>query len=450
MSARTVISTVRRRLLGVALLTVIVLFLWLTVAIYQGRFTPTVTVSLRTDHVGNQLLPQSDVKVRGLVVGEVREIRTNGDGAVVVLDLHPDKVHLIPRNTTARLLPKTLFGERYVALVPPAEPADRPLTEGDVIEQDHSPASVELEQVLGDLMPLLQALEPEQLASTLSALSTALDGRGEQLGTTLVRLGEYLRQLNPELPTLTEDIDRLADFADTYAEAAPDLLQALDDLTVTSRTVFEQREQLQTMLGELTTTAGDLQGFLEANRNNLIRLADTSRPTLELLAKYAPEYPCLLKGLAEFTPRIEEAFGKGTNKPGLHITLEITANRGKYEPGKDTPRYEDKRGPRCYDFAEPPEPFPQYPPDGPIKDGSTAPPAARTRNDGLNPPLSGMTSTSPAATTGRGISLPNSPAEQEFLAALLASATDMRFDEVPRWSSLLVGPLYRGAEVTLR
>src|SRR5690606_28046195 len=118
MSARTVISTVRRRLLGVALLTVIVLFLWLTVAIYQGRFTPTVTVSLRTAHVGNQLLPQSDVKVRGLVVGEVREIRTNGDGAVVVLDLHPDKVHLIPRNTTARLLPKTLFGERYVALVP--------------------------------------------------------------------------------------------------------------------------------------------------------------------------------------------------------------------------------------------------------------------------------------------------------------------------------------------
>ena len=76
------------------------------------------------------------------------------------------------------------------------------------------------------------------------------------------------------------------------------------------------------MYGTLTTTSRDLTSFLTVNKNNLIQLAGTSRPTLELLAKYAPEYPCLLKGLTEFAPVISDAFGAGTDKPGLHITMD--------------------------------------------------------------------------------------------------------------------------------
>ena len=44
----------------------------------------------------------------------------------------------------------------------------------------------------------------------------------------------------------------------------------------------------------------------------------------------------------------------------------------------------------------------------------------------------------------------NSPAERELVAALLAPALGVPPSQVPAWSSLLVGPLYRGAEVTLR
>ena len=29
--------------------------------------------------------------------------------------MQPDKMNMLPRDTTARILPKTLFGERYVA-----------------------------------------------------------------------------------------------------------------------------------------------------------------------------------------------------------------------------------------------------------------------------------------------------------------------------------------------
>ncbi|HWO63846.1 MAG TPA: MCE family protein, partial [Umezawaea sp.] len=411
---------IRQRLLGVVFLTVIVVFLALTVALYDNAFTKVVTVTLKTDHVGNQLLTASDVKVRGLIVGEVRRIRSTGDGAELELALQPDKVDLIPRDVSARLLPKTLFGERYVNLVLPKDGSTSHLTDGSVIEQDRSSSAIELEQVLNDLMPVLQAVQPEKLATTLTAVSQALDNRGKPLGQTLVQLDSYLGELNPQLPALKEGISRLADVSNVYADAAPDLVQALTDATTTSRTIVEQRVNLLAMYGDLTTASRDLTGFLTVNKNNIIGLTGTSRPTLELLAKYAPEYPCLLKGLTEFAPVISEAFGQGTDKPGLHITMEITANRGKYLPNQDEPVYGDKRGPRCYDIVPRPNPFPQYPPDGPLVDGSKPPPAARSANDGVLPPATAGNAdyTTPSAVSAE--SLANSPEEQRVLAVLLS------------------------------
>ncbi len=439
---------IKRRFLGVVFLAVIALFLSFTVALYNDAFTEVVRVTLKTDRVGNQLLVDSDVKVRGMVVGKVDAIRTSGDGAELDLALDPDQVHHIPADVSARLLPKTLFGERYVNLLLPERRAGRSLDEGDVIEQDRSSGAVELERVLNDLMPVLQAVQPEKLATTLTAVSQALENRGEQLGETLVQLDTHLGEFNPQLPALKEGISRLADVSDVYADAAPDLVQALGDATTTSRTLVEQRDRLLAMYGSLTTTSTDLTSFLAVNRNNLIQLADVSRPTLDVLAKYAPEYPCLLRGLAEYKPIMDQVFGKGTDEPGLHITLEVTADRGKYEPGEDEPEYADKRGPYCYDIVPRPDPFPQYPPEGPVRDGSTSPPPARVANDGVLPPATGVDGMTSPSSFGGAPTLANSPAEQDFLASLLAPQFGLAPNQMPSFTALLLGPLYRGAEVT--
>ncbi|AHI01603.1 MCE family protein [Kutzneria viridogrisea] len=442
-------KVVRRRLMGVAFVLVIALVFWLTISIYAGTFTRTVKVLLRTDHIGNQLLLQSDVKVRGLIVGEVGKISSTGDGAQLELDLQPDKIDMIPANVSAQLLPKTLFGERYVNLVLPEQPGDQHLVAGDVIGQDRSSSALELERVLSDLMPVLQAVQPEKLSTTLTAMSQALSGRGTQLGQTLVQLNSYLGQINPQLPNLTADLQKLATVSDTYSKAAPDLINALSDLTVTSKTIVDQRNNLQALYASVTTASQDLTGFLNANKNNLIQLVSTSKPTLDVLAKYAPEYPCLLQELADFVPRISQAFGQGSTEPGLHVTIEITANRGKYIPNQDEPRYEDKRGPRCYKLNPSPVPFPQYPPDGPIKDGSKPPPGSRSVNDGIIPAetATNVITTSPQSAS---VGMPNSPAELALLAALVGPQLAVAPADVPGASGLLLGPLYRGSEVTLK
>ncbi|HEU5108757.1 MAG TPA: MCE family protein [Micromonosporaceae bacterium] len=427
----------RHQLAGLVFLVLAGLLVALSIAVYRKAFTPVVPVRLETATAGSQLRVHADVKLRGLVVGEVRAIRAERGRAVLDLALDPALVARIPANVTARLLPKTLFGERYVALSTPDRP-DRPIAAGDVISQDRTAAATEIDAVLDDLLPLLRAVRPAELAATLDAMAVALTGRGQQLGTTLVALNSYLDRLGPALPDLRADIERLATVADTYADAAPDLLQALRELTTTSQTLAQQQNGVRTLVGSLTTAAVDLTDFLAANRDNLISLSTTAEPTLAVLARYAPEYPCLLRQLVDAIPAADAAFGKGTAHPNVsRVTIEITASRGKYLPGVDTPRYDDKRGPRCYPVAKPPNRFPQYPPGGPLRDGSTKPPPPRSdRPQDFQPTAAPV--------------LANTPPERDLIAALVAPSLQVMPADVPGWGALLLGPLLRGTEVTVR
>jgi len=200
----------------------------------------------------------------------------------------------------------------------------------------------------------------------------------------------------------------------------------------------DKKDGLSQLFSTLTGASDDLRGFLDANGENIISLASSSRPTLNTLARYAPEFPCLFGQLADLIPRIDTVFGKGTNEPGIHITAEIVTNRGPYRPG-DEPRYKDDRGPRCYPVL----PLgPQFPPDGPFRDGSSTPaPPVGTPGPGY----AGFGMIPSAYDMG----VPNSPGERQVVAELVGAQEGISPQAVPNWSSVLVGPLYRGTEVAL-
>src|SRR6185312_4342352 len=112
-------------------------------------------------------------------------------------------------------LPKTIFGEQYVNLELPKAHGP-PIKGGDQISQDRSQGALETAKVLGDLLPLLQAVQPAQLNATLTAMATALQGRGAELGRTLVHLDSYLKQFNPHTQQLIDDLARLSKFSDLF------------------------------------------------------------------------------------------------------------------------------------------------------------------------------------------------------------------------------------------
>ena len=425
-------AVVKKRLFGLLFLAVLAGLVWLTVLLYQKAFTPVVNVTLQASKVGNQLSAPADVKLRGLIVGEVRSIRSTGDGAELDLALDPDQVELIPANVTARLLPKTLFGEKYVDLALPDSPSSEHLEEGDVIPQDRTENARETEEALNDLLPLLQTLKPQQLSVTLNALSTALRGRGDQLGENLELVDSYLREFNPEIAALGENFGGLADFVDNLEASRPDILALLDNLSAVNRNLVDQEQELNTFLTSTTTFAEEMGSFLRDNETRLVRLAADSVPVLQVYAKYSPEFPCLAKGLDASNEFISDSFGR--LQPGLHITLEFTEDQQGYQPEVDEPAYLDRRGPECYGL---PDPEGQAE-DINFKDGY--------RDDG--PPDS--TQGSDASVANNPVMALASPAGQRaVMGAVLGPVLGVPPDQVPDLAYLLFGPMARGTEVGL-
>src|SRR2546421_8324797 len=189
-----------RPLQGLAYLAVLALLVAASVAAYTKSlpWQRSVAVILPAPSAGLEMEPLADVKLQGgITVGEVREITSDGTGATLHLALNPSMVHLIPANVDARIVPKTLFGAKYVDLVLPRRPATERISGGDVIRQ--SVNSVEIGQLYAKLVPILQALDPQQLSVTLDAMAQALQGRGAELGQTIELLHRYLGGLNPYL-----------------------------------------------------------------------------------------------------------------------------------------------------------------------------------------------------------------------------------------------------------
>jgi phospholipid/cholesterol/gamma-HCH transport system substrate-binding protein len=403
----------RNFVIGLVYLVVIATLMTLAVLIYNQTFTSTVNVSLVTPTVGTSLEKGADVAVRGVVVGYVSSIGIDGNDAKVGIALQPAQAAHLPDNITAELLPKTLFGQRYVDLVMPARPSGRHLQNGDVIRPT-GVGPTEIQDVFARLLPVLQAVRPAQLAQMLGSIAASLRGEGANFGATIQTLSGYLRKFAPKVPAMLNDIRQFSQVASNYSSAAPDLLAALRNFTVSSRTLAQQRAQFVALLQSVTSASNRFTGFLEANAPDIITLSRSSLPSLRVLARYSPEFPCLSRTLTEFIPVMNSALGKGTNQPGLHVTMQVVPPRTPYQTGVDTPHYNGSGGPRC----------PQVVP--------------------------GTATTTTSISSGAGIGTANSPQENEVIAELEASSAHMTPAAYPKWGSLLLGPTLRGTAVTVR
>jgi phospholipid/cholesterol/gamma-HCH transport system substrate-binding protein len=436
-----------RRVLGVAFIGVLCFLLWLTYAFYAKVFTKTVDVELRTSHIGLQLNEHADVKLRGIIVGEVRSVSTDGDEATVNLALKPDQIGEISSAVSARILPKTLFGEKYVALVPPEGSEGRHIRAGDVISRDKTAVGIEIEKVLNDALPLLQAVDPADLNATLNTLATALEGRGAELGGTLTQLDGYLKKLNPNVPKLMDALTKLTQVSELYGDATPDLVRALRNLTVTGNTVVEKQAQLQKFFVDVQGLSSTTNTFLKQNEDKVIRLGEVSRPVLDLLERYSPEVPCFLKVMTETAPILNDTFRDGR----LNINLELITNQPTPYAPNELPAYKDHRGPTCVgkNYSHPgakPGPYTQQNPapyitgdDGVIGDHN------KNQRFPLNLQLNRAAPGFDLDTGGVG-----TPAEQQVIDSVVGPAMGVPATDVPDLTTLMVGPLLRGGQVNLK
>lgn len=475
------LSPTRKRLLAALFIVIAVAFVATTIAVYNRAFTSSDTVTMVTDDMAYSLPVDADVKARGVLVGRVSGVEPDGEQVRVNMEFDPDFMGQLPGNISGRLLPKTLFGERYVDLGFPDAPAGA-LEPGATIQQDTRGNAVELGRVLDGLLPVLEAVPPEKLAGTLGALNQALAGRGDEIGASLVEIGQVFQGITQEMPALEAGLEDLATFSQTYSEALPDLIHALDALRTTGDTVIQRRTDIADGLQRISSSADVVTGFLADNRADLIALAADSRTSLEYLAEYSPALPCTVENFMLALDRSDAILGVGDPHPGIRVTIEVVNPKGRYVPNQDEPRFFDTRGPRCYEPVQEPDIFPMAP-GGAIADGSFQPPSRNPGPqsmptlpnpldlDGPVPPLR-VRGSVPAApgravpeqpnlpfpstvTAGRdagvmAMAYAGSPLETDTVRTVYGVATSRDAAEIPAWIGAIGAPALRGTEVEFR
>jgi phospholipid/cholesterol/gamma-HCH transport system substrate-binding protein len=344
----------RYRLYGLAVLGAVALLIALAVASYAQAFTRFTSITVDSGRAGLLLDTSDDVKFHGVTIGAVgRILPAQGESGVrLVLDLDNDQARMVPADAVATITPTTAFGRKQVLLAPPAGGGSIvPIADGATIPAQA--VTVEVESVLDQVNSLLNTLNAAQLNATLTALSQSLDGRGADLGATVDQLADYLRKINPSMPALRGDLHATAAVTNLYADVSPALLRLLRNLTFTSHTLVDERDDLGGFFREVTGVSDSGVHLLDANGEDLSNLLDVLRPSTGVVGRFAPQLTCLVEGLDYLRPYLEVAqggvgpSGRVLGRPGINTMTKFLQGKDPYKYPNDlfTP---SNNPPSCY------------------------------------------------------------------------------------------------------
>jgi virulence factor Mce-like protein len=329
-----------RALTGLATVVVIAAIVAVAVGLFQGSFTESVPVTVLSSRAGLVMNVDAKVKMRGVQVGKVDSIESRPNGqAVLHLAMYPSEMHLIPSNVLVDITAPTVFGAKFVELVPPAEPSARSLRAGQVLDSQH--VTVEINTVFKQLTSVLGTLDPAKLNETLGAVSQALSGRGEKIGQAFSDLDSVLVKFNPSLPALSRDIALSAPVFKAYGDASADLVRTVDNSVKISQSIVDEQHNLDALLVSAIGLADIGQDVLGANRKGLTDVFHLLAPTTDLLNEYAPGLTCAFGGMAQLgkTPPLSE--------PSINIVASLTWGGERYRYPQNLPKVAATGGPHC-------------------------------------------------------------------------------------------------------
>ena len=343
----------RRPLIGLATVVVLAAVVALAVGLFRGSFTTTVPVTVVSQRAGLVMDPDAKVKLHGAQVGSVHAIESLPDGkAAIHLAMDPAYMDIIPSDVGVDIASSTVFGSKYIELVPPAQPSADSLRPGQVLDVEH--VTVEINTVFEQLSAVLAKVEPAKLNQTLGALATALDGRGDQIGQTMADFDAFLGTIEPRLPTMEHELAVAPTVIGTYADVAQDLVDTMGAATTISETVVAEQGNLDTLLVSVIGLSDVGTDVIGGNRQAISTVMDLLVPTTDLLNQYHEALNCGLGGAVHL------AKAPGTPVPGGLLLQTIVLGQERYRYPQNLPKVAAKGGPQCTDL--PKVPFQKHPP----------------------------------------------------------------------------------------
>ena len=212
------------------------------------------------------LYPGSPVRLQGIDVGEITEIRN--ERGIVEVDMRLEEGTKLPADTRALIVPLSLLGERYVQLGPTYESGPT-LQNGDVIPVERTAVPAEIDELLEGFEDFLKDLDPKTVSSVVTNLAEIVEGQGEQLNELLGNAAGTVEVLAAESDELTEITQSLATLTSTLESRTRTLTSLIKNYEVVVGTLADNRALLEPALVELNRASKELASLLTAHRDPL-------------------------------------------------------------------------------------------------------------------------------------------------------------------------------------
>jgi virulence factor Mce-like protein len=382
-------SNSRLFVVGVCFLLVAAATVVLAVAKSKGDLDRIVRVTAALVNVGDGLPENSDVKFRGVLVGQVSDVVTapSGQPNTVHIGLKPDYASGIPSTVTARVVPSNVFAVSAVQLVDNGN-SGNPLRGGAVIPEDGSLATLTFQDTLSKFRKVFAALgrQPSNRGiGVLAAVSEATHGRGDRLRDAGHDLNEIVAQLNA---VVTDDdtgpstISALTEAADALRDVSPDLFDALGSAVAPMRTLAEKRSALTGLLSAGLRTTGTLGDAFDNQTNRLINITTQLTPVIGVLSDNAGQFHPILTRMQSVGQKVMDVWDPDANMLTVKAVVSLTPTRTYVRA--DCPRYGALVGPSCQTAPEVPTAPALYPGLGSM--GYPPPPGVTDNRTNLAPP----------------------------------------------------------------
>lgn len=214
----------------------------------------------------------SDVRVLGVKVGEVTEVRPDGD--IVRVDLEIDADVSVAATTDAVIVAPTLVSDRYVQLSEPWTSGPR-LRSGTTIGLDHTAVPVEVDQLYESLDQVVELLGPDgankdgALSELLAVGSDNLSGNGRKIRQVLRDLGAATGTLSDAGGDTFATIDNLDRFARVLLDNDAHVTGVDSQLARVTRSLAADRRVMQDGMRQLAAALGLVESFIDDNRGHI-------------------------------------------------------------------------------------------------------------------------------------------------------------------------------------
>lgn len=246
----------------------------------------------------------SDVRVSGLGVGRVSDIRLQGDKVLVGFTVR-DGVELGDR-TEAAIKTETVLGTKFLEVTPRGDGAlDGPIP----LSRTTSP--YDLTDALGDLTTTISGLDTTQLSSALTTLADTFKDTPPDLKLALEGVARFSDTLNARDAKLRDLLANANKVTAVLAKRSDQIAQLVADANALLAELVSQRTSVDALMGNLAAVSAQISGVVADNRTQLKPAVDKLNGVLGILDNRKQELQRTLYLLRRYAMSFGEVLGSG-------------------------------------------------------------------------------------------------------------------------------------------